>query len=385
MSRAGNGWRLHSNARTGSSISRIYPEDVELSAKDQAEYDALVDEHAYLVELVDNDAADENAAERLAKIDKRLDELSERKEVYQPDDMARSGVVVFLNHYGKAEAAIGIVRDDDEAKAGDDAEGTEVGDNEGAREDGEASAETITAKEGAPKFTHPAALIEDLTAQKTAALRVELANNTETALAAVVHAMLLRVAYPGYATEQSALQLSLTHERIEKSMKQPEKCTAVAAFENLQENYGYKIPGNPADLFDWCVKQDHEELLLLLAYAAAHSVNAVETKFSDRRNGIAQANQLGRALNVTMSDWFETTADSYFNHVNRRGIEQAVLEAQGPEAALSVSAAGKKAEAVLIAERRIKGVGWLPAPVRIAADPNAEAEAEAKPVPMAAE
>ncbi|NKN02285.1 hypothetical protein GFL89_30550 [Rhizobium leguminosarum bv. viciae] len=168
-------------------------------------------------------------------------------------------------------------------------------------------------------------------------------------------------------------------------MKQPEKCTAVAAFENLQENYGYKIPGNPADLFDWCVKQDHEELLLLLAYAAAHSVNAVETKFSDRRNGIAQANQLGRALNVTMSDWFETTADSYFNHVNRRGIEQAVLEAQGPEAALSVSAAGKKAEAVLIAERRIKGVGWLPAPVRIAADPNAEAEAEAKPVPMAAE
>ena len=86
-----------------------------------------------------------------------------------------------------------------------------------------------------------------------------------------------------------------------------------------------------------------------------------------------------------MTNWFETTAASYFNHVNRRGIEQAVLEAQGPEAALAVSAAAKKAEAVLIAERKIKGSGWLPAPVRIAADPNEEGEADAQPFPMAAE
>ncbi|WP_192937630.1 hypothetical protein [Sinorhizobium meliloti] len=55
--------------------------------------------------------------------------------------------------------------------------------------------------------------IEDLTAHKTAALRVELANNPEVALVAVVHALLLRVAYP-YSSEQSALQLSLTHDRL---------------------------------------------------------------------------------------------------------------------------------------------------------------------------
>jgi len=116
-----------------------------------------------------------------------------------------------------------------------------------------------------------------------------------------------------------------------------------------------------------------------------YEINAVEAKFTDRRNGIEQANQLGRALKAVMTDWFETTADSYFNHVNRRGIAQAILEAQGPEAALAVSAASKKAEAVLIAERRIRGSGWLPAPVRIAADPNAEAEADAQSFPMAAE
>ncbi|MGV1793613.1 ParB/RepB/Spo0J family partition protein [Rhizobium sp. A37_96] len=372
-------------------IPRVYPEDVELSAEDQAEYDALVSERDDLAELIDNDADDENAGQRVAEIDKRLDELAKKQEAYQPDDIARSGVIVFVNHHGKAQAEIGVVREDDEVEETDAADGDE---NEGETEDGEGigaiantSAGTGEPEERTPTFTHPQPLIEVLTAKKTAALRVELANNPDVALAAVVHAMLLRISYGGRVDEKSALQVSLTHEHLDRWIREPEDCPASAAFESLRENYGHKIPGNPADLFDWCLEQSHEELLALLAYAAAHAVNAVEIKFSDRRNGIEQANQLGRALKVDMTNWFETTADSYFSHINRRGIEQAVLEAQGPEAALAVSAASKKAEAVLIAERRIKGAGWLPAPVRIATDPNAktEVQAEAQSFPMAAE
>ncbi|WP_349962904.1 ParB/RepB/Spo0J family partition protein [Rhizobium sp. ZPR3] len=365
---------------------RIYPEDVELSVEDQAEYDALINEHDDLAELIDNDAADESAGQRIADIDRRLDEISEKKKMYRPDDMARSGVVVFINHFGKAETAIGIVRAEEriaEAQHHENGEPREDRETDGDTVD--AGADAISAAKRIPKFIHPKSLVEVLTAKKTAALRVELANNPEVALAAVVHAMLLRISYGGYVSEQSALQVSLTHERTGKWIKKPEDCAASVAFESLQENYGHKIPGNPADLFDWCLEQSREELLSLLAYAAAHAVNAVEVKFSDRRNGIEQANQLGRALKVDMTDWFETTADSYFNHVNRRGIELAVLEARGPEAALAVSSASKKTEAVLIAERRIKGSGWLPAPIRIAADPNGEVEADAQPFPMAAE
>lgn len=360
-------------------IPRIYPEEAELSAEDQAEYDALVNEHADLAELIDNDVADENAGQRIAEIDKRLDEISKKKELYLTSDMARSGVVVFINWFGEPETAIGVVREEDEAEETDD-------DDDATEASGvTVDAEAVASEEGAPKFTHPQSLIEVLTARKTAALRVELANNPDVALAAVVHAMLLRISYGGYVSEQSALQVSLTHERMGKWIRRPEDCAASVAFESLQENYGHKIPGNPADLFDWCLEQSREELLSLLAYAAAHAVNAVEVKFTDRRNGIDQANQLGRALKVNMTDWFETTADTYFNHVNRRGIEQAVLEAQGPEAALAVSSASKKAEAVLIAERRMTGSGWLPAPVRIAADPNEQGEADAQPSPVAAE
>ncbi|OOO33543.1 UNVERIFIED_ORG: chromosome partitioning protein ParB [Rhizobium sophorae] len=362
-------------------IPRIYPQEVELSAEDQADHDALVSERDELGELIDNDVADEEAGQRVAEIDRRLDEISKKKEAYQPDDMARSGVIVFINHSGKAEAAIGIVREEDEADEPEDDDNDGTGGGEAVA----VGAGNSEAEERSPKFTHPQALIEVLTAKKTTALRVELAHNPDVALAAVVHAMLLRISYGGLVSEQSALQVSITHERMGKWIKQPADCAASVAFESLQENYGHKIPGNPADLFEWCLAQSREELLSLLAYAAAHAVNAVEVKYSDRRNGIEQANQLGRALKVDMTDWFETTADSYFSHINRRGIEQAVLEAQGPDAALAVSAASKKAEAVLIAERRIKGSGWLPAPVRIAADPNAEAEADAQSFPMAAE
>lgn len=366
---------------------RVYPTEVDLSTDDQAELDALSEEHDALIELLDSeddedgdDPAVETAVQRLAEIDKRLDELSGKQETYLPEDMARSGVLVFINRFGNAEAALGIVREKDEPEEPEDGDSDDTAAEAGA-ETVDASGESIDTGERTPKFTHPQALIEVLTAKKTAALRVELANNPDVALAAVVHAMLLRISYGGRVDEKSALQVSLTHERLDKWIKEPDDCAASAAFESLRENYGHQIPSNPADLFDWCLEQSHEELMALPAYAAAHAVNAVEVKFSDRRSGIEQANQLGRALNVDMTNWFETTADSYFNHVNRRGIEQAVLEARGPEAALAVSAASKKAEAVLIAERRIKGSGWLPAPIRIAADPNAEAE----PFAMAAE
>ncbi|KQT01597.1 hypothetical protein ASG42_26645 [Rhizobium sp. Leaf391] len=104
------------------------------------------------------------------------------------EDKARSRVVLYVNYHGKLEVATGIVRNEDEGGDEDD----------GENGDGPASAK---AKDDSPKLTPPATLFEDLTAQKTAALRVELVHNPDVALAAVVHAMLLR-AYTGYVSEQ---------------------------------------------------------------------------------------------------------------------------------------------------------------------------------------
>jgi ParB family chromosome partitioning protein len=336
-------------------VPRVYPTEVELSADEQSERLQLCAEHDVLVEAVDGETADADANERINAINARLDTLDEKQQTFTDEDKARSGVVLVIGYYGKVEIMQGVV------KPGEDGEEAGLDDHM----TGEAVAPAVE-EDDSPRLKHSAALIEDLTAQKTAALRVELANNPDIALVAVVHAMLLRVAYDGYVANQTALQLSLTHERVEGSMKQPSACTASDAFDNLRENYSHTIPGNPADLFDWCLDQSRDELLMLLAYAAAHSLNAVEKKFTDRKQ-LEQANQLGRALGVDMGDWFEATAETYFGHLNRPSIQAAVAEVRGADYAAGI-AGMKKAEAAAYAERVIKGLGWLPPMVRIGQD-----------------
>ncbi len=115
--------------------------------------------------------------------------------------LEQAGTFVFLDYYGRLAIERGFVKPDENAE-------TEDGDDDG--ESLPSGNDPVEPK--IPTISHAAALIEDLTAHKTAALRIELANNPDVALVAVVHAMLLRVAYP-YHSEQSALQLSLAHER----------------------------------------------------------------------------------------------------------------------------------------------------------------------------
>ncbi|WP_312406578.1 ParB/RepB/Spo0J family partition protein [Rhizobium sp.] len=335
------------------SVPRVYPADVELSEEEQSERLQLCAEHDALVEAVDNEIADDDANRRINAINERLDILDEKQKAFTDEDKARSGVVVVIGYYGKIETMMGIVKPGE--KTGDTGQ---VDSSDGEEND------TAVEVDDSPKLKHSAALIEDLTAQKTAALRVELANNPDIALVAVVHSMLLRVAYDGYVANQTALQLTLTYDRVEGSMKQPSACLASDAFDNLRENYSHKIPVNPNDLFGWCLDQTRDELLILLAYAAAHSLNAVEKKFSDRKQ-LDQANELGRALNVNMGDWLETTAQTYFGHLNRPSIQAAVAEIRGSDFAAGIGGM-KKAEAATYAERAVKGSGWLPPMVRIA-------------------
>ncbi|MEY9103796.1 ParB family chromosome partitioning protein [Sinorhizobium fredii] len=357
-------------------LKHHYPEAIALSEEDQAALDGAQTEYDELAELIENGVADDEAETKLAEVEKRIDAFNARTEGYSPEALEQAGAFVFLDYYGRLAIARGFVKPNEGAETEDEDE----------ESDGQPSGKGTQAPK-VPSISHSAALIEDLTAHKTAALRIELANNPEVALVAVVYAMLLRVAYP-YNTEQSALQLSLTHERLEPSIKDAESCKGLAAFNDLADNYGHHLPGNPADLFDWLLEQPQDSVLALLAFGAAHAVNAVEKKFTDRKKGIEQANQLGHALKVHMPDWFETTGDSYFKHVNRTTIELAVAEAKGSEAELSVRAATKKSEAVTIADRLVTGSGWLPAPVRISSPEQTDdgkSSAEHEQFPQAAE
>ena len=349
-------------------LGRVYPQRLDISDEDQEKLDGLTARYDELAAAIDEGAGDEAEAE-LAEVEQQIGALQDVGEAFQADDITKAGAFVTLDYYGKLHVIRGLVRDSDGAAAT-----CEAG--------GEGGAGEPVPTEKVATLTHPATLIEDLTAQKTAALRVELANNADIALVAVVHALLLSCEYRGTygaAGGHSALQITLTHERVESGMKRPESCKALDAWEGLKENYGDKLPGNPADLWEWLLDQNREELLLLLAYAAGHSVNAVETKHGGIRKGaIEHAHDLGRTMRVDMGSWYETTADSYFTSLNRTSIELAVAQVRGADFAKGIGAM-KKAEAAAYAERAVKDTGWLPQHIRIEAEPDAET------FPMAAE
>jgi ParB family chromosome partitioning protein len=108
-------------------------------------------------------------------IEKRLDEIDAMTRIWPDELKARAGAVIYLSHEGRAEIERGLLRPEDANREDDDHYGAK---------DADALPE---------RSAYPASLIEDLTAQRTAALRIETARSPGVALALTVHALAMKV------------------------------------------------------------------------------------------------------------------------------------------------------------------------------------------------
>jgi ParB family transcriptional regulator, chromosome partitioning protein len=154
-------------------FQRVYPERLPLSEEAQAELDRLAAEYDALVEENGDDLSEEVAAQ-IEALSERIDTLSEGSERWEPDTIARNGAVIGIGHGGRIVVERGLLRPED------------------------APAESLPSRPKAGAVAKPKRedglsdrLVEDLTAQRTAALRTTLAGNVDVALAAVVHALAL--------------------------------------------------------------------------------------------------------------------------------------------------------------------------------------------------
>ncbi|QKK28012.1 ParB/RepB/Spo0J family partition protein [Rhizobium hidalgonense] len=242
-------------------MSRVYPKDVPMTDEQQAELDRLEGEYAELAELIEAGVADDEAEPRAESIQAKMAALADRGEIYDLEDVAKAGCYVLMDYHGKLSVERGLIRPEEQDEP---AEGTDES-SEPVRPRPETQPE--------PSFSLSAAFAQELTAQKTAAIRAELAQNPDVALAAVVHAMLASLFHPYGSTDETCLEVKLTSEKLETSIKNPAACKGIVTMDDLRENYGHTIPGNPHDLWEWCLEQPTATLLDLLAYAAAKSVN----------------------------------------------------------------------------------------------------------------
>ncbi|MTH94746.1 hypothetical protein E1297_01740 [Roseibium sp. RKSG952] len=153
----------------------------------------------------------------------------------------------------------------------------------------------------------------------------------------------------------------------------------LAAIQQQHDSWLKIVPGNPAELWKWCLDQSQDRLLSLQAFLVAQSVNAVDFGDSYNKSGIEHGKLLGQTLNVDMSAYFKPTPDNYFKRLKLDGIRQIVSDVCGAEIAQPIAGMSKK-EAAAYAQKKINGMNWIPEPLRLFEDDDT-----ASPLPVAAE
>ncbi len=335
---------------------RVYAPKAPLSSELAAEVAALKKERDGLEQSLSESGEDAEAEDTWDQIESPTNRINaieqSRTCVYEVDVKARCGVVISVGHNGEVELIRGLMRREDQAELGE----TEV--------TGDAAQPEATRPEAAQECGYSAVLVEVLTQHKTAAIAVELTRQPRTALAATVHAMVLRQFGPdlGLYRAKSCLDVSTTQADLNEAVASP----ALVLLEEQSAEWARRLPTTADDLWQWCLDRDEETLRQLLAYCVARSLNAVKSKVDADRDRLQHSNALALALQLDMTTWFKPTAENFFGRVSKSQIAECLKEAGKPLSGEAMKL--KKADLAALAEREIQGIGWLPEPIRVSLD-----------------
>src|SRR5712692_7289518 len=198
------GARAHLDFPHAHGLSRTCPRPVELSVDDQAALEAARREVDQLAEW--NQAADElpdHADARFCELEADIERLEAKRHAYDPDDVARGGVFVILNHDGMVRIERGFIRPGDEKprpEAEQAGEASVAGETEGgdsqAPQDENGEGESATGEDDDDRPLSDS-LVRDLTAHRTLGLRLNLSEQPEVALVAATHALSAQIFYIG--------------------------------------------------------------------------------------------------------------------------------------------------------------------------------------------
>lgn len=343
-------------------LSRVYPHAVERSEAEAAEMSALGEEYDALVS--EHDGAEEWPPEveaRLAEIEAALEAYGDGY-AYEPDEIARGGVFIILGQDGVARMERGLVRPEDVPVPEPEPEGEALGETAGAS--GEASEAVDGAEEDDGEADAPLseALVLDLTAQRTAALRDALAADPTTALCAVVHSLAQATFYEPHV-RVTCLEIKPTSAPLANLSPGMAESRAGRTIAERHEAWAGRLPRQAEELWAFVLALGSGELLELLAHCASLSVNAIRWRFDRRPGAWAHADRLADSLGLDMAAYWSPTVESYLGRITKAKIAEAVREAVSPEAAERISAM-KKPDMAAEAEALMAGKRWLPSLLR---------------------
>ncbi len=354
----GWGWvgtSLDASVIYGGGYGRIYPQTRDLTEEDQAELSSLGESfdtlQAQIEAYAEGDAAIETDEARLADIEHRITVIQNTTKVYEPREMSLAGCIVYLDHFGAAQVARGYVKAEDKG-ALDQL-------HRGAPDDCADQAEATSTLIPELQTGYSAALVEELTAIRTAALRVELANRPAVALAALLYPLVGRIFHTGHMHFEAAVEVRGQRRELAPSIKEREEARALGAWLAMKEAWGDTLPGQPADLWTWLLDQSTDKLLELSAFLTAANLNAVDAKHDQSKQRLANADQIAEAVGLDMRTHWTANA-TFLGRLSKAGIAEVLEEAGCEPQLIRAIEKASKADAVVEAEKQLAGKEWLP-------------------------
>jgi ParB family transcriptional regulator, chromosome partitioning protein len=308
-----------------------------LSDEEQAKLGSLQERLETLSLEAEQDDPSEDTLAEIDRLEAEIAVLAE--EVYAAEDIARAGAFVALGPNGEARIERGYLRPEDERRTPK------------TRGDGDGTEDT----EAATGLS--AALIAELTAHRTAALRNDLTQAPELALIAVAHAMAGETFYRG----EGLSCLEITAKAVPLSSFAPGIDDSIAGREIAarHQTWAARLPEEGDALWHFVSSLAMDDLLSLMAHCASLTLDAVQRAGFGGREGLGHAADLAKAMPHDMSRYWQPTVSSYLGRVGKDRILGAVREGAGEDAAREIAGLKKQAMAAR-AESLLTGKGWLP-------------------------
>jgi len=323
--------------------NRLQPVPVDLDEDLLAEADKLRAEIDSIDQRYEPGEYSEESERRFDEIQTRLEEIDAAQKEFTAEQKSRSGVIITIDHDGDPAFHCGLV---------------ERGANGRFAANGEQSDDGSQEHKGGIS----AALLEDLTIQRTAALQAELAARPDIALIAVTHNLAAQVFYEPMYGLASSLTFRTYSDRVD--LRAASESRAAKALAKQTHDVRQLLPAKIDGLWEWLLERPQSVLLNVLAAAAAQTVNAVQGPHDEPSTGrLGAANALAQALELDMSNWWQASASNYFGRVKKERIVQAIEEATRAPVDERLKSLKKK-DMAAEAEKCLVGTRWLPEPLR---------------------
>jgi ParB family chromosome partitioning protein len=316
------------------------------STPDEQQLAELAALRSQVEELGSKRALLDDEDDQASVLDDQLGQLEDRCDAIQrlqttvpiPEDKSLAGAVISLDDSGNVVVRRDLIRPADKGRM------VKLG---GA--DGESGVRH--------KGTHSDRLTRVLTSHRTAALQAETMDRPDVALAVLTHVLLIGVFAPSTSASLCA-RVTLTSPVLADEARQG---AAAVAFEARRQALRDRLPADQAGAssLTWLLGQPQATVMEFLAFCVANSLDTVQ----EREGACPGYVELGRALGLDMSKWWQPTAANYFHHVSKERTAAVLTEAVSREAAVPLEKM-KKGAAAEAAERALANITWLPEPLR---------------------